>query len=260
MKVVYITPEEPFYLPTFFDTLFSRRRNDENNVVIVSPIYKNNTWFSQSKKVIDSFGMWTFFKEAFAYSWSKFLNMISKFNRLSRFYSVQRVAKYYSCTISETKNINDPEFIRALRTFAPDLIVSVSSPQIFKNALIDVPRLGCINLHGAILPRYRGILPSFWMLANNEKKAGVTVHFITKGIDDGEIIAQKEFDILPEDTLHTLVFRSKKQGAELLIKTLAEFEQGKVETTANPCKEGSYFSWPTRDAVKTFKQNGRRVR
>jgi len=260
MNVVFITPEEPFHLPVFFDKILKDKNHNTFSVVIIRPIYKKNTWLSQTKRVINAFGFKIFLVEAIIFIYYKLLNFVSIFFALNRFYSVERVVHHYNCPIYTPVNINDSMFLETLKSISPDVIVSVSSPQIFKNDLIDIPHLGCINIHGSMLPKYRGILPSFWMLAHNEKKAGITIHYINKGIDEGKIILQREFDILPSDTLHSLVIRSKRLGAEALLEALKMLEQGKVKLKPNPKEKGDYFSWPTKEAVTIFRDYGRRVR
>ena len=170
------------------------------------------------------------------------------------------VAKHFGVPIYTPKDVNAPDFLEELRRLEPDVIVSASSPQIFGAALIALPRIACVNVHGALLPKYRGVLPSFWMLANDEKIAGVTVHYLNAGIDDGEIIVQREFDVAADDTLHSLIARSKKLAAEALVESLDLLSASAVTPRPNPASEGSYFSWPTRDAVQKFRSLGRRFR
>jgi methionyl-tRNA formyltransferase len=260
MRVFYITTEEPFHLPVFFDTIFRARRSEIVGVAIVRALYKGQTWFSQSKRFIRAFGLKTFLQEALLFALFRALDSISKVMRLSRFYSVKSAAQHYALPVFEPEDINAPSFLTTVRELAPDVIVSVSNPQIFRDELISIPSWGCINNHGSLLPKYRGVLPSFWMLANDEKKAGVTVHYLNEGIDDGMIIIQKEFDILPDDTLHTLITRSKRLGAEALLEALDQIAANQVSARPNRIEEGSYYSWPTREAVERFRKLGRRFR
>jgi methionyl-tRNA formyltransferase len=81
------------------------------------------------------------------------------------------------------------------------LIVSVSCPQIFKQPLIELPSKGYLNIHGAMLPAYRGVMPSFWILANGETEAGVSIFFVNDDIDAGALCAQRSFSIAEGETL-----------------------------------------------------------
>jgi len=106
----------------------------------------------------------------------------------------------------------------------PDVIVSVSCPQIFKLDLIDIPKKACLNVHGALLRNYRGMMPSFWMLANGEKEAGVSVHFIEERLDAGDVCGQTRFEILAGESLDMFLRRSKRFAADLLTAVLERLE------------------------------------
>jgi methionyl-tRNA formyltransferase len=160
---------------------------------------------------------------------------------------------------SVAEDMNADAFLDELRALEPDVLVSVSCPQIFKKPLIDLPRLGILNIHGAILPQYRGVMPSFWMLANDEKQAGVSIYFVNEQIDAGDLVGQRVFDILPDDSLESFLRRSKKIAAELLLEVLKELEDGSPARTPLDLSQGSYYSWPDKSAVERFRAAGRRV-
>lgn len=260
MRAFFVTPEEPFHLPVFFDRVLQAGEEQVAGIAIVRALYKGQTWISQSRRFVKAFGLISFVQEASCVAGCRALDLLSAVLPLPRFYSVKAVAGHYGCKVLEPDDINAPSFLATLRQIAPDVIVSVSSPQIFRDALIDLPRLGCLNVHGALLPKYRGVLPSFWMLANDEKKAGVTVHFLNKGIDDGMIIVQRDFDIAPEDSLHSLIAHSKRVAADALLEALQQLADDTVCAKPNRLEEGSYYSWPTREAVHKFRALGRRFR
>jgi len=155
--------------------------------------------------------------------------------------------------------VNAPEFLDELRSLATDVVVSVSCPQIFKSPLIELPAKGCLNVHGALLPQYRGVLPSFWMLANGERRAGVSVYFVNEQIDAGDLCAQRAFDVLPHESLHEFLLRSKAIAAELVLQALADIERGTVERRRLDLSQGSYYSWPNGADVERFRAAGRRV-
>src|SRR5262249_16753072 len=148
---------------------------------------------------------------------------------------------------------------RAHQGLRPALTVSVAAAHMFKDPLAKTPTLGCINIHGALLPRYRGMLPSFWTLFNGEREGGVTVHYMNPGIDDGSIIAQRRFPIHDRDTVETLIGRSKALGAEVLTEVLARIKRGDVATAPNNAADGTYYSSPPRTDVQSLKARGRAV-
>jgi methionyl-tRNA formyltransferase len=136
-----------------------------------------------------------------------------------------------------------------------DLIASVSPTQIFKENLINLPKHGCINIHTAELPKYRGLYPTYWAMACGEKAVGISIHYIEKGIDTGKIIFRDEVEIPPNTTLDHMLRITKLKGAELLVKAIEQIEKGNVQAFY-PEGEGSYFSFPTPDSYKEFKNRG----
>jgi methionyl-tRNA formyltransferase len=103
------------------------------------------------------------------------------------------------------------------------------------------------------------MLPSFWTLLNGEREGGVTVHYMNPGIDDGPIIEQRRFAIHPDDTVDTLIRRSKAVGAELLADVLGKLRTGTITTRPNNPAEGTYYSFPTRKDVSRLRALGRAV-
>lgn len=260
MKVVFMAPEEQSYLPIFFDRVVTALGEKVAAVMVVRPIYKGSSWISQGIKFARAFGLKVFLIESVFFAYHKILDFVSRFARMGRFYSVKQVAKSNSVPLYQPQNINSPEFLQILMELSPDLVVSVSCPQIFGEELIKIPSLGCINIHSSLLPEYRGVLPTFWALTNNEQQTGVSVHYISEGVDQGDIMLQQEIEIKSEETLHSLIGRAKKVGAELLLEAIAQLEQGDLETKPNPNELGSYYSFPTREDVQRFREHGWRVR
>lgn len=136
-----------------------------------------------------------------------------------------------SLPILTPENINTPENIEALRALKPDLIVVVAYGQILKTAILNIPPKGCINLHGSLLPKYRGAAPIQWAIARGERKTGVTTMLINERMDAGDIIAQEEELISPEDTSASLGKRLAGRGAKLLIETIEMIRRGNMPGT-----------------------------
>lgn len=141
-----------------------------------------------------------------------------------------------------------------IKKFRPDTILSVYSKYIIPKRIFSLPRLGCVNLHPAPLPYYRGISPTFWMLSRGEKTAGVTLHEVDEGIDTGRIVGKKTFSTSGFTSEHGLYMEATRRGVTLI----EDFLNGKnVRRQPNP-KEGSYFRLPTKDAVNDFLSRGYR--
>ena len=259
MRLVFIAPEEPLILPLFFERAVPALRDDEVAIAVVSPIYKNSTWLKQSVRFVRSFGVRWFVIEVARFAWNKCLDALSRLVPMPRAYSVKSVARQNGVPLLRPHDVNGPEFLSTLRSFQPDLVISVACPQIFHRELLSLPRLGCINVHSALLPSYRGMLPTFWAMVNEERETGVTVHFMAEGIDGGSIILQRTVPIGRTETLLSLMRRTKRSAADLVLEVIDGFEAGTLSPIPNPPDEGNYFSFPTREDVNRFRALGRRV-
>ncbi len=146
---------------------------------------------------------------------------------------VKRTALELDLPIIQPEKIkNNAEFRARLESLAPEAIIVVGYGRIIPQWMIDLPKLGNINLHGSLLPKYRGAAPIQWAIAMGEKVTGVTTMRIDAGLDTGDILMQVEEPIRPEDTALTLAPRLAQAGAELMICTLAGLKSG--STTPQP--------------------------
>jgi methionyl-tRNA formyltransferase len=260
LRLIFVTPEEPSVIPVFFERAIPRLHDEIAAVAVVSPIYKRFSWLSQARRFARAFGVRELAVETANYGAWKAGDAIRRVAPIGRFHSVTGLARSHRLKVLSPADVNEPAFLEQLRALEPDLVISVSCPQIFGRALLALPRLGCINVHSARLPHYRGVLPTFWVMAAGESSTGVTVHYMSPGIDGGDIIVQETVPIAPQDSLRSLMRRCKSVGADLVVETVGAFRDGSVTVTPNPAEAGSYFSFPERDDVRRFKARGRRLR
>ncbi|HLZ43397.1 MAG TPA: methionyl-tRNA formyltransferase [Candidatus Sulfotelmatobacter sp.] len=123
---------------------------------------------------------------------------------------------------------NNDEFRAQLTDVKPDAIIVVGYGRIIPQWMLDLPRLGNINLHASLLPKYRGAAPIQWAIAHGETVTGVTTMRIDAGLDTGDILQQKELPIAPDDTAETLSPRLAAVGADLMLETLRGLQQGTI--------------------------------
>jgi methionyl-tRNA formyltransferase len=126
---------------------------------------------------------------------------------------------------------NNTEFHERLAAIAPDAIIVVGYGRIIPQWMIDLPRLGNLNLHASLLPKYRGAAPIQWAIANGESTTGVTTMRIDAGLDTGDILLQRELPIAAGDTSETLGPKLALIGAELMVETLRGLDRGGVHPT-----------------------------
>ena len=123
-----------------------------------------------------------------------------------------------------TKVRNNAEFIEEIKTLNPDLLCVVAYGKILPKELLDIPKYGAINVHGSLLPEYRGAAPIQWAVLNGDKKTGVTTMFMDIGMDTGDMILKEETIIGEDETTGELWDRLSKIGANLLVKTIKKIE------------------------------------
>ena len=154
--------------------------------------------------------------------------------------SVYDIAKKYKIPIYEPEKINK-QFIAQVKRIKPDLILSIYYRKILPKTLIEIPKLGCVNIHPSLLPYYRGPIPTVWALLNGESKIGVTIHYIDEGIDTGPIIDQKELIIKDSYTGFDLNNKIMREGYKLLMKNLKAILDNKVKARKQDKNVGSYY-------------------
>src|SRR5438309_2053669 len=137
--------------------------------------------------------------------------------------AVKRVALSAGLPVLQPERARDAQFLYELGKLQPDLVVVVAYGQILPQALLDLPRFGCLNVHTSLLPKYRGAAPIQWALLNGDSETGVTIMKMDAGLDTGDILTQEKTAIAPHDNAETLHDRLAKMGAELLIRTIPEY-------------------------------------
>lgn len=144
---------------------------------------------------------------------------------------------------------NNPEFLEEVRKLNPDLICVVAYGKILPQELLDIPKYGCVNVHGSLLPEYRGAAPIQWAVLNGDKKTGVTTMFMNAGMDTGDMILKEEVEIGEDETTGELLDRLKTIGANLLIKTVKEIENETATRTKQP-EEGTMAPMLSKEMAK----------
>jgi methionyl-tRNA formyltransferase len=258
MRIGILTTDEPLYLPAFFDRFLAARARDVVGIFTCAPVYKNQTRSTMFRRYVRTFGWVNTARLSARVLNAKVRDKLKLGFRARLFLSVASAAKYYDVLCSHVDDVNAPEFVERIKSLQTEVILSVSCPQVFRQALISAPTIGCLNLHGANLPAYRGIMPSFWMLANGETQAGVTIFRVNSGIDTGDVVGKRLFPIHPGDTLHSFVIRAKQEACDLALETIGQAQSGRL-VCAPLTGEGSYFGWPTREAYLRFRAAGRKL-
>lgn len=255
MKIVIVTQEEPFYIPVLLRG-FLRRVGQVDGIILLPDLPHGFTRFSYIKRLFDVFGIQDFTKFGFLYLHHKVADVIGTLIKSNRHYSVNSIAKMSAIPLLRVNSINSEDSIEILKKLKPDILISIASPQIFKRDIIHSAD-HTINIHAALLPHNKGMMPSFWALAKGEKKTGITVHYVDDYIDTGDILLQRSFEIGSNATLHSLQIKVAEFGADALVEVVSMLERGSPKVT-KPHGEGIYHSFPTKAAAQELRTRGRR--
>lgn len=155
---------------------------------------------------------------------------------------VKSLAQDLGLEFIQPERLRRPESFALLQAWAPDLIVVAAFGQILRQNVLDLPRLGCINVHASLLPRWRGAAPIQAALLHGDAVSGTSIMKLDAGVDTGPVLARRELEILPDDTCASLSARLAETGAGLLIETLPGYLAGELTPVAQDETQATYTS------------------
>lgn len=256
MKVVLFTHDGPIYMPVYLEPVFEKRASDITDVVLApSP----GTVLDEVREKYEMFGPKPFVRYGLMYAKGMALDLMPPSldrSLTGRYHSVRSLADTYDVPIHNIPDVNDDSFLDVVRGRDPDLILSIACGQRLGEALLSIPDEGAVNVHGSLLPKFRGLSTAFWVLYHGEAESGVTAHYMATEFDAGEIIHQRRYDIEPDDSMHDVYLKLTEAGANVALEVIDQIESGDVETRPNPVEEGEYYSRPTREDRAEFLRRG----
>lgn len=170
-------------------------------------------------------------------------------------YALEKNIKIYQ----PLKIRKNEEFLQEVKQIKPDLICVVAYGKILPQELLDIPKYGCVNVHGSLLPKYRGAAPIQWAVLNGDKKTGITTMFMNAGMDTGDMILKQEVKIGEDETTGELWEKLSKIGAKLLVETVKQIENGTEKREKQPedgtiapmlSKEMAKIDWENKTAMQ----------
>lgn len=153
---------------------------------------------------------------------------------------VKELAFRCGMALFQPEKVKEGTFIEAMKAFAPDLFVVVAFGQILPKTLLGVPKFGAVNVHGSLLPQYRGAAPIAWAILRGEKRTGITTMLMDEGMDTGAILMQAQLPIEKEDTGETLQKRLSSLGGRLLTETIEKMKAGSLSPEPQDHSRASY--------------------
>jgi len=260
MRIEFLTQEDPIYVLPFFDE-FVRQYASEFKIVHISasPTMGRRTRRQMRRELTQLFGFLGISRLICRVIVAKMLGVLPKDAGASDYWTLGQLCRAYKIPHSQIANPNAPEFVETVRQRAPEVLISVACPYILKEPLLTIARKGAINIHHAPLPRYKGMMPTFWQMFHGEKTVGLTIHQMVAAIDEGEVLYQDEQAIEPGETLDHLIQRSKRHGAHCMARILRQICEGSTTPVKVDHSKGSYFTFPSAAEIDEFRRRGLRA-
>ena len=153
---------------------------------------------------------------------------------------VKACAAAHNIPVFQPGKIKEPEAVEVLRSYEADIFVVAAFGQILSEEILSMPKYGCVNIHASLLPKYRGAGPIQWAIIDGEKKTGVTIMQMEKGLDTGDMLLQKEVEIDPKETGDSLHDKLAAAGAELIVEALPKIAAGQLTPRKQNDAESCY--------------------
>lgn len=163
------------------------------------------------------------------------------------FSPVKEEAMANNIDVLQPEKVRNEDFINTLREYDADVFVVIAYGKILPESILDIPKYGCINVHGSLLPKYRGAAPIQWAIIDGETVTGVTIMYMDKGMDTGDIVLKRELSINPEDNAGTIHDKMSILGADVLLEALAQIEGGTSSRTKQNDDLATYAKMLTKD-------------
>lgn len=260
IRCFFICQEEPFFIPKQVDRILEEvgTRSSVVGATVLPPHRKRKNmkdWFRERSRIYNAREL---LMAGCAFLLSKSIGKAKRVGNGKNPYFVKDRFREHGVPLIPTTNLDDPDYLERLEQLAPDLIISISAPQLFSKKLLEIPTRYSLNLHGTLLPRHRGVFGSWWTLYHNDREAGGSIHSMEEKLDAGELLWQEAFPIDPDETQFSLAWKTKKAMAEGLVELIGKIEQGR-EKPLPPRYSSSYHRAPGKEEGKRFHQEGKRI-
>jgi methionyl-tRNA formyltransferase len=249
LRLLFVTEDDPLYVIRLFDVFFREYPADllEIRGITIDRAFHEPPW-KTLRRMLRFYGPLGVARLTTRFARAKLTGR-----------SIARLAAERSVPMIPATSVNAPEYLDEVRQLAPDVIVSVAAPEIFRKEILRIPRLGCINIHSGRLPVYRGMMPTFWQMLHGEPAVTVTVHEMAEALDAGKILGTVTVPLRSQDSLDRVIRTTKEAGARLLIDVLSKIAQGLESRVPVDMSGKKYFSFPQREHVREFRKRGHRL-
>lgn len=260
LRIAIFTQDDRIYLPISLGLVVDSMPDEISCIVLSPPMSTHGGALKGLIKHLPVFGLQGTLRMGWRVIWSR-LGPLLGFRPPGgrRDWSIQDLGRRHDIPTFCVDKVNSKEMHAILDRHPSDLLVSVSCPQIIRSKLMQRFSLGGINVHSAPLPRYRGLLPSFWVLYHGERETAVTVHDLAEKLDNGDILYQEAVPIEAGETWNSLLGKTKRAAGTALLNAIRQLEEGSVVRKPNRDEESTYFHFPTWKEAREFRSRGLRM-
>jgi len=260
MKIEFLADDNPLYVLPFFEEFLRHYGHRFTTVRInLCPPMGRRSRVQLLKQLTALYGPAGMIRILSRLALARCLSLLPRERYSTKFYTPAQLAKAHGIACERIDNPNADSFRAQLKERKTDLLISVACPFILKAPLLDTPSKGCINIHHAPLPKYKGMMPTFWQLYHHERRVGVTIHYMSEAIDEGQALLQESLEVREGETLDQLIRRTKIHGAHCMARALEQIEKNEQRAFALDHTAGSYFSFPTLAQITEFRRKGLRA-
>lgn len=257
MRVTFLTQDDPLYILPFFQSFFAQDLQSFEIIgIFACRSMGNRKRTTLLRELVALYGISGFIKLAGLQAWHRIAAKLRLASVLGSAHSLQELATEHKVSYNKIGDPNAPTYYEQIAAHRPDIIVSVACPFILKRPMLELPATAALNIHHAPLPRYKGMMPTFWQLYHGERSVGITIHTMADKLDEGLILHQESMPVIQGESLHNLIRRSKRDGGKAMLKVLRKFAAGDTPSAVEPSGETSYFTFPNSKEIRTFRQRG----
>ncbi len=260
MSIEFLADDNPLYVLPFFEEFIKNYAAEFTikRISLCKPMGKRSR-IQLLKQLTALYGPIGMVRILSRFGSARCLGIFPKGRNAKRFHTLSQLCRAYGIVCDRTDNPNSDDFCDGMSGRGTDLLISVACPFILKPPLLNTPPLGCINIHHAPLPKYKGMMPTFWQMFHRESKVGVTIHYMEEKIDDGRAILQDELVIDPQESLDHLIKRAKKHGAHCMARVLRLITHNEQVPVPLNKAGATYFTFPTSAQMVEFRRRGLRA-
>jgi methionyl-tRNA formyltransferase len=257
MRITFLTQDDPLYILPFFQSFFADDlRGFEITGIFACRSMGNRKRSTLLRELAFLYGIPGLIRLIGLQGWHRMAAGLRLGSVLGRSHSLRELATQYQVKYRKIGNPNTSSHFEEIASHHPEILISVACPFILKRRMLELPSSAALNIHHAPLPRYKGMMPTFWQMYHGERSVGITIHTMADKLDEGSILDQESIPVIPGESMHNLIRRSKRDGGKAMLKVVRRVAQGDMPVVVEPSGETSYFTFPNTTEIRRFREQG----